>query len=477
MAGRTRRGRWLAGATVVGLSAFLSGSYCSYRGYYVPGGAGAASGPTTIGPVSAFASIFVDGDEFGTGSAAITMDGGAASEPALRIGQVATVTGVPGGSATKIATNSRLAGPVTAINLSAGTVTILGQTVLITGDTVVGAGVAPTDVGGLALGATVLVDGYRTATGLIASRFDLVSVTQAARVGGVVAQLDGLHQTFTLAGTTVNFATLGTLPAGVTTGSYLIASGSVQSAALTPTLTATQLAPMTESPAGGNGAAGIVHGAITRFASLADFDVAGQPATTTASTSYVEGAASSLAADVEVEVAGTYDASGRLDASSIHIAPAAVVRVVGPVSALDASVATITVAGITLATDAHTRWDDRGVLQLRTFAFANLAVGDWVEVRGVATGSRAATAHVLERRVQPATGLVELQDVAAAIASPSLTLTGVGVNGHAAILTDVNGQLLTLATFFNLAPGRVVRATGTLAADGSLVAQTLALRQ
>ena len=247
MAGRTRRGRWLAGATVVGLSAFLSGSYCSYRGYYVPGGAGAASGPTTIGPVSAFASIFVDGDEFGTGSAAITMDGGAASEPALRIGQVATVSGVPGGSATKIATNSRLAGPVTAIDLSAGTVTILGQTVLITGDTVVGAGVAPTDVGGLALGATVLVDGYRTATGLIASRFDLVSVTQAARVGGVVAQLDGLHQTFTLAGTTVNFATLGTLPAGVTTGSYLIASGRVQGAALTPTLTATQLAPMTES--------------------------------------------------------------------------------------------------------------------------------------------------------------------------------------------------------------------------------------
>lgn len=477
MAGRTNGRRWLAAAILVGLSAFLSGSYCSYRGYYVPGGAGAASAPTTIGPVSAFASIFVDGDEFGTGSATITMDGSAASEPALRIGQVATVTGAPGGSAITIATNSRLAGPVAAIDRSAGTVTILGQTVRITGDTIVDAGVAPTDVGGLALGATVAVDGYRTSTGLIASRFDLVSAARAARVGGVVAQLDGLHQTFTLAGTTVSFATLGSLPAGVTTGSYVIASGSVQSAALTPTLTATQLAPMTESRAGGSGAAGVVHGAITRFASLADFDVAGQPVTTTASTSYVEGAASSLAGNVEVEVAGTYDSSGRLDATSIDIAPAAVVRVVGPVGALDASVATITVAGITLATDAHTRWDDRGVLQLRTFRFANLAVGDWVEVRGVATGSRRANAHVLERRVQRATGLIELQDIPAAVASPSLTLTGVDVNGHAAILTDVNGQLLTLATFFSLAPGRVVRATGTLAADGSFVAQTLALRQ
>ncbi len=477
MAGRTRGRRWFAGGTALALSAFLSGSYCSYRGYYTPGGAGAASGPTTIGPVSAFASIFVDGDEFATGTATITMDGSAASEPALHIGQVATVTGTPGGSATTIATYTRLAGPVTAIDLSAGTVTILGQTVLITGDTIVGAGLAPTDVGGLALGASVVVDGYRTSTGLIASRFELGSLAQAARVGGIVAQLDGLQQTFTLAGTTVSFATLGILPAGVKTGSYLIASGSVQSAALTPTLAATQLAPLTESPAGGNGAAGVVHGAITRFASLADFDVAGQPVTTTATTLYLDGAATSLAADVEVEVAGTYDASGRLDASSIDISPAAVVRIVGPVSALDAGVATISVAGTTLATDAHTRWDDRGVLQQRTFAFANVAVGDWVEVRGVATGSLAATAHVLERRVQPATGLIELQDVAAAIASPFLTLTGISVNGRAAILSDVNGQQLTLATFFSLAPGRIVRATGTLAADGSLIAQTLALRQ
>ena len=475
MAGRVSPRRWLATAAVVGLAAFLCGNYCSYRGYHTPGGGGGQAA-MTIGPISGFGSVFVDGAEFATGSATLTMDGGATTEAAFRLGQIAAVTGTGGSSATQIVTTTRLAGPVTAIDLAAGTVTLLGQTVLITGDTIIDPGVAPTDVGGLALGTVILVDGYRTSSGLIASRFERAGAPQPFRASGIVSQLNGSAQTLALGRTTISFAALGVLPAGVTNGAFVVATGSALGTATT--LNATQLAPLTESPAGRSGDAGVVHGAITRFASAADFDVAGQPVTTTVATSYIDGVATSLAADVEVEVTGSYNAAGRLDASSVAFAPAAVVRVVGPISALDAGAATITVAGITLTTDTHTRWNDRGVLQLRTFKFAQLAVGDWVEVRGAAaSGSRAARAHVLERRVRPAAALIELQDVATAVASPSLTLTGVAVDARAATLTDVDGQVLTLAVFFGRAPGLVVRATGLLAADGTLIARTVALRQ
>jgi len=469
---------WLSAAGILGLAVLLSGSYCSWRGYYVPSGLQGSSTLITIGPVGAFASVYVNGTEFADGSATFTIDGAAASESALRVGQVATVSGSPGSGSTATASSivvtTKLVGPVSAVDLPGATVTVLGQTVQIPGDVSVGAGVAPNDVGGLALGSVVAVDGYRTSTGLIASRFDLAAGGQSLTVSGPVANLDGAALTFTVGGTTVDYSAVSGLPATLADGSYVIVNGTATSDAAT--LSASLIAAASEAPAGQGGATASLHGAVTRFGSASDFDVGGQTVATTATTTYVGGTSGSVAADVEVEVAGQYASSGAVTATSVAIVPAANVRIVGAVTALDPSGQTVTVDGITVGTTGETRWDDRSAASLRTFGLATLNVGDWIVARGVEAGGTAATARVIERWAQPAPALVELQDLASAVANPGFTLCGVSVSARGATFTDADGVSLTAATFFAEANGRLVRAVGTLSAAGTLLATTVALR-
>ena len=222
---------WLSTAGILGLAVLLSGSYCSWRGYYVPAslGGGSSSTQTTIGPVGAFASVFVNGTEFADSTATVTVDGAASSESALLVGQVATLGGAAGsssaGTANTIAVTTKLVGPVSAIDLAAGTVTVLGQTVQITGDTSVGAGIAPADVGGLLVGDVVAIDGYRTSAGLIASRFDLAVAGRSYQVAGPVSNLVGATQTFTIDGTTIDYSAASAgLPSQLANGNYVVAN-------------------------------------------------------------------------------------------------------------------------------------------------------------------------------------------------------------------------------------------------------------
>jgi len=471
--------RWLATAGIVALSVLLSGSYCSWRGYYVPGSVQAASTQSTVGPIGAFASVFVDGVEFSDSGASITVDGVAAAESQLLVGQVVTVGGATAssttGTANSIAVTTKLVGPVSAIDLAGGTVTVLGQTVQIAGDTSVATGIAPTDVGGLLVGSLVAIDGYRTSDGFIASRFDLAAAGRALRVAGLVANLDTTAQTFPLGGTTIDYSTAsGGLPAQLTNGSYVIASGGTVTD--TATLRAALIATQAEVPVGASGASGTVHGAVTRFGSASDFDVGGQAIATSATTSYQSGVSTDVAADVELEVSGTYGATGVLNATTVALVPAANVRVVGPITAIDTAGKTLTVAGITIGATTETRWDDRSATLLRTFGFTNLQVGDWVIARGVDAGGTSATARLVERWPQPSPAVVELQDVATSLANPQFTLTGITVSAIGATFSDVGGATLTSAAFFGQAAGRLVRARGTLSVTGALVATTVALR-
>jgi hypothetical protein len=457
----------------------LAGSYCSWRGYYVPSGLQGSSSQVAVGPVGAFGSVFVDGIEFADGNATLTVDGLAASESQLVVGRVATVTGgsASGGAATAgtIAVTTKLLAPVSAIDLAGATLTVLGQSVRITGDTSVGSGLAPTDPGGLAIGTLLAIDGFRTSDGLIASRIDRAPLGSTYQVAGPVTNLDTTAATFTIDGTVIDYSAAGSgVPSNLANGLYVVATG----AALTDsvTLRATLVSAQTEVPAGASGAAGTVHGAVTRFGSITDFDVGGQTVATTASTTFAGGASTDLATDVELEVAGSYDANAVLTASQVTFRPAANVRIVGAVSALDRTGQTFTVDGVTITVGPETRWDDRGAAPLRTFGLANLTVGDWVVARGVAGSGAAASARIVERGTAPSPVVVELQDAAAAVAAPDFTLTGVTVVANNATFADVNGTALTASAFFAAAPGRLVRARGSLSATGALVATSVSLR-
>ncbi len=472
--------RWWSLSGALALATLLSGSYCDSRGYYTPGGGGGAAAQTSVGPISRFGSVFVDGPEFTDGSATITVDGTAAAESQLLSGQIATAVGNlnsagTSGTATSIAVTTKVRGPVAAIDLPGRTVTVLGQVVRLVGDTSAGSNVAPADVGGLLLGDLVAVDGYRTSNGFIATRFDRANSAQSSLLAGAVSALSGATQSFSIGAATVDYSALSSgLPGGVTNGSYVVVAGAaVGTSAL---LRASSITAVTETPTASTGRGGTVHGAITRYVTSTDFDVAGLAVTTSSATTYTNGSAADLAADAELIVSGTYASTGALAATTVEFPASADGRVVGSVYSLNSSAATLQVAGITISTVARTRWDDRATA-LRIFHFTDLRSGDWVEIRGVSGSGASMTARVIERRTALTGALTELQDLAAGVADPNFTLMGIPVDSRSAVFTDAKGVVLTRASFFSQAAGALVRAKGTLSVAGTLVAQTVALRQ
>jgi len=156
--------------------------------------------------------------------------------------------------------------------------------------------------------------------------------------------------------------------------------------------------------------------------------------------------------------------------------PATAFRIVGPVDRIDAAAGTFTIAGIALATANGTRWDDRGALRTRTFAFSDLRTGDWVEVRGASTATLAADARVVERRTAPAGALLVLEDDVAALSDPTFVLAGIPVDTRAATFATSTGATLTRNQFFAAAAGHAVRVRGSLASGGALVATAVSLR-
>jgi hypothetical protein len=103
-----------------------------------------------------------------------------------------------------------------------------------------------------------------------------------------------------------------------------------------------------------------LEGLVTRFISATDFDVAGQPVTTDADTEFRKGSAANLALGVNVEVEGNFDGSGRVVADKIEFRRSAdaEIRIDGFVDEVDSSAGTLVVLGVTVRTDAVTRFED-----------------------------------------------------------------------------------------------------------------------
>src|SRR4029077_3456702 len=119
-----------------------------------------------------------------------------------------------------------------------------------------------------------------------------------------------------------------------------------------------------------------VEGLITRFASASDFDVAGHPVATSASTEFEGGTAADLALNAHVEVEGSVESSGVTQAQKVHIQPAANVRLTAQVDAVDAGAGTVSMLGIQISVDDMTRFDDHGSQQSSGFSLADVHVGD-----------------------------------------------------------------------------------------------------
>ena len=331
------------------------------------------------GPVTGFGSIIINGVRFDDSGAAISDDDGRVmAEAEVHLGFQVEVAGLPGsddahGIAHAIHVHSALIGPVSAVDASAGTLTVLGQTVTVDAqtafDTALGSGLAS-----VATGAVVQVHGqFDTASGsYLATRIELDAAATHYKIRGTITALDATARTLSIGATAIDFSTTTGVPTDLAVGKLV----AVRLATTPVGSTWTATAIFDGQRLVHDHDAAHLRGVISAFTSATQFSVDGNPVDAS-SASFPNGQAGIvLGATVEVKgplVNGVVVATV-VSVEDEHHRDASRVELHGTISALDTTAQTFVVRGVTVSY--------AGVVDFHDGSAASLANGLFVEVHG-----------------------------------------------------------------------------------------------
>ena len=361
--------------------------------------AGVGSGGTgsfSIGTITGFGSVFVNGQRYDDVNASVSDEDGPRNRADLRLGMVVTVQGSvsTSGSATasSIAFDSELLGPVEvgSVNPSSKTFAILGQTVVVAAGTVFDAQL-PMGLSSIRAGQTLEVHGFvNSIANTLQAGFIAPSNSPGKyKIGGTVSSLQNGARTFRIGSVAVSYAGLDGpgFPQGLADGVFV----------------KVRLAPGAPNTAGARQAIGLrfskpsvadqpsaeIEGLITSFTSPAQFSVGTIPVDAR-NASFPDGTAG-LVQGARVEVKGAV-AAGTLLARQVKLEdPMAEsqIELKGSVSAADNAARTFVVRGVTVSY--------AGVVQYQKGSQADLRDGAKVQVKGqVAPNSAIVNASGIE---------------------------------------------------------------------------------
>lgn len=180
--------------TTIALTLLIAG--CGGGGSSSEDSSSESTSVVSRGMVTGFGSVYVNGVRFRTDDTRFDIDDSEGSESDLRVGMIVTVKGSHDGRTSRarsITYDNELKGPVTAITPDAAdpgrkTLTILGQSVLVTTDTTID------DDGGLtfdsiALNDVLEVSGFITASGFTATHIELQDDDHEIEIRGRIENL------------------------------------------------------------------------------------------------------------------------------------------------------------------------------------------------------------------------------------------------------------------------------------------------
>lgn len=439
----------------------------------------------TVGPISGFGSVVSNGIEFGTDSATILVNGEPGGMDDLHVGMIVSIRGtvdVDSGiaEAGEIRFASDVEGPIASLDTAAGTLTILGQTVLVDELTLFDGA----DFDALAAGNVVRVSGQlRSQERIQATHVHRTALEYQAgmrmQIRGEIEDLDPATQRFRIGEQLCNYSGA-TLELG---GANLADELYVEVTSTTPLGDGDMLLDRIQAKDRDRDRDQLcgadcdfeLEGFITAFVSATEFDVDGQPVTTTASTVYINGTVETLALDIKVAIDGSLDADGTLVADRIVFRLPSVVEIEADIEALDPSAASVTLLGIAVTTDESTLFHDHSSIAMPAFGYDDLATGDRLEVRAYVDGD-----SVMATRIErdDADDRVTLKAPVEAVDRPSLTLLGVIALADAeTIFQNTTYDVIDADTFFGLvAAGDLVMTEGLY--DGaSILADKMFLRE
>ena len=354
------------------------------------GSGGTGTGSIASGPITGLGSIFVNGVRFDDSAASVRDDDdNPRSSSELKLGmQVEVQADAIVGSgdsrsakASAIRVGSEMIGPVASLNSSTASLTVLGQTVYTSGETVFDAAL-PNGLASVSVGQVLevhakfdaAVNGYR------ATRIEPRAGASAWALRGVVATLDTTARVLRVGTASFAYGSATGTPADLAAGSVvrmLLRTGTDALGRYTVSSFGTAQRTPPDLPQAE------FKGFVTRFTSASSFAV--NNVTVDASAASFPDGTAGLRLGARVEVEGRIQ-SGTLVASSVSIENDEVVdrrefEFRGNISAVDTAGRTITVRGETISLA-------RADLRIDNGTLADLVVGRSVEVKAQLTPQR-----------------------------------------------------------------------------------------
>ena len=423
----------------------------------------------TIGPITGFGSVVAHGVRYDTSSTTVLVNGQPGSLSSLRVGMMVSIkgtvddrTGVARAGEIRFAAD--LTGPVTSVDRDNGTFVMLGRTVVV--DELTFADGDSLDA--LAMGHVVQVSGqYRSQDRIQATHVRrLANAYQAGmqmQIRGEIADLDEGNLRFRIGAQDCDYS-----GSALELGGADLANGLfVEVTSTVPVANGDMILDRIQARDRDRDRDRLcdsdcdfeIEGYVTAFVSATEFEVDGQPVTTTGSTVYVNGAVDTIALDVKLAVDGTVDADGVLIADRIVFRLPSLVEIDADIEAIDTAAGSVTVLGIVVQTDAMTMFRDHSAADVIDFGLEDLVVGDRAEIRACIDGD-AVVATRLER--DDADDGVTLMAPVDSVDRPSLTLLGVvSTSDQETVFHNTAKEVIDADAFFGLVePGSLVRNEG-----------------
>lgn len=439
---------------------------------------------TTIasrGTITGFGSVFVNGVEFHTNSASISVDDNPGVESDLQLGMVVTVSGTLNDDSTATATtvvfDDELQGPVSNLVLNADattkTFTVFGITVVVDRvTTVLDDTPAGFNFDTLANDDVVEVSGFYDGSAVLNATYiekqsDLLLGSSEVEFKGTVANagtnsftVDGLTVTYDPSGVSTD---LTDLPSGVTDGIFVEVKGILISA---NTIQATRI--QQEDNSFDDTVDKIsVEGIITDFVDDSNFRVAGVPVSASAAT--FTPTSLTLANGLKVEAEGPMS-GGVLQAIKVESRAGEDIKIEATVAGVSSQTNSITLdlinGTVNVLVDSRTLMvDDTSASASMTLL--DLRTGDFLMIRGMLDDNGNVLASQVQRDVQD--DVIMQGPVESFVDNVSITILGVTLFTSGAQFEDVNDSpIASSADFYNqLTTGALVKMKDAQPGDGT----------
>ncbi len=400
--------------------------------------AGVGGSGITSGVITGFGSVFVDGIEYNTANATITMDGQPATEQDLKVGMKVRLQGSTNGTtgtATSIDFRDEVEGIVK--SNSNGTLDVMGLTVQTDNTTEFSSKVASiTSIAGISQGNIVEVSGPRLdATTIQATRIEVKAQRytrgNGVEVKGDIANLDTTAQTFKIGSQTVDYSAT-SLPAGAGNGTYVqvrSTQGLVGSHLVASKVSLEDGGDMAVD--GTEGEDIKLSGPVGNNPTSSRFTLDGTTVRVTSNTEFKNGSASNLVAKTPVKVEGTLDANGDLVATEVKFGEKAKAEMRAHISNVDPAQNRVTLMGLAMQVNNNTMKVDDSSSPDHYFNLTKMHSGDYVEVAFYKNGSGNWIATKIKRisvisgnQNQPTT----LEGTVTNMSGTTLTVGGVNVD-------------------------------------------------